>query len=53
MEVVLPLDGMSIREKCPTRKTIEQLLRGFNFLHTEGLIHGGKTKIRGLIFRDR
>lgn len=39
-EVVLPLDSMSIQQKCPPHKAIEQVLRGFDFLHNEGLVHG-------------
>lgn len=44
-EVVLPLDNMSVRQNCSPRQVIKQLMMGFNFLHREGVVHGGKTKI--------
>lgn len=44
MEVVLPLDTMAARQKCPPQKAIEQVLKAFNFLHEEGLVHGGKAQ---------
>lgn len=45
-EVVLPLGTMFLRQKLESRLLIEQLLKGFEFLHSEGVVHGGEAQMR-------
>ncbi|CAG9956361.1 unnamed protein product [Clonostachys rosea f. rosea IK726] len=43
-EVVLPLRRIDQKERASPQKLVQQLLAGIGFLHSHGVVHGGKAQ---------